>query len=115
MGYKLGLLLSSVFMMMVLLMAGDLFCISLIHSSLDSLSLTIAYRISYEGYISEETNKLAKEAGATLVVPASSSFRIGDVLEFSLNKSYKPLIISKNTIEMSLKRTTVVGYYESNI
>lgn len=115
MGYKLGLLLSSVFMMMVLLLAGDLFCVSLIHSSLDSLSLTIAYRISYEGYVSTETNKLVEEAGASLAIPSSSSFRIGDVLEFSLTKSYKPLIISKNAIEICLKRTTVVGYYESYV
>ncbi|HAS56460.1 MAG TPA: hypothetical protein DEF61_03490 [Firmicutes bacterium] len=111
MGYKLGLLLSSVFMMMVLLFGGDLFCISSIHSSLDSLSLIVSYRIGIDGYISDKTKKLVSDAGVSLIAYSSNIPRLGDVLEYSLYKEYKPLILSKNTIDISVKRSAIVGYY----
>ena len=111
MGYKLGLLLSSVFMMMVLLFGGDLFCITTIRSSLDSLSLIVSYRIGIDGYVSDKTKNLVKESGASLIVYSSNIPRLGDTLEYGLFKEYKPLVISKNTIDISIKRSAIVGYY----
>ena len=60
MSYKLGLLLSIVFLMGVMFLAGDLINVSIIKNSLDSLALTVSYRISYDGMLTQDTRALIR-------------------------------------------------------
>lgn len=112
MSYKLGLMLSLVFLMSVFLMAGDMFCVSAIHNDLDSIALTVSYLVSRDGYVSDATRQFVEDSGADLTLPSESP-RIGDIYSFEVSKSYTPIIISREAIVITVKRTTVVGYYQN--
>ena len=112
MSYKLGLLLSLVFLMAVFLFSGDMLCISAIRSDLDSIALTLSYRISLDGRVSEETKQWVKDCGANLSLPLQSP-RIGDTYSFQVYKDYQPIIISSEAMRITVKRSTIVGYYQS--
>lgn len=113
MAYKLSLMLSFLFLMFVFLTAGDLVCVSHINSGLNNLAVTIGYRIAKEGQISEQTETLVSDYGASIRLPYAASFRIGESVTFVLSKEYKPLIMSKNTMVISVKHVAIVGYYDS--
>ena len=113
MASKLGILLSSVFMIFVLLTVGDLMCISTIRSGLDALSVTIGYRIAKDGYYSDEARKIIVKYGATYKPITKSAPRVGDTYEFALSKDYTPLFMSKNTMVITVTHATVVGFYDS--
>ena len=66
MAYKLGLMLSMVFLMAVMLLGGDIIAVSSIHSSLDALALVVSRNIGKEGCVSENTLFLVQEHQATL-------------------------------------------------
>ena len=112
MSYKLGLLLSLVFLVVVFLFAGDMLCISAIRSDLDSIALTVSYRISMDGKVSDETKKWVDQCGAKLTLPYLAP-RIGDIYSFEVSREYKPIIISSKAMTITVKRSTIVGYYET--
>ncbi len=112
MSYKLGLLLSLIFLVVVFLFAGDMLCISAIRSDLDSIALTVSYRISMDGKVTDATRKWIDQCGATLKVPYQAP-RIGDIYTFELSRAYKPIIISSEAMTITVKRSTIVGYYET--
>ena len=112
MSYKLGLLLSLVFLVVVFLFAGDMLCISAVRSDLDSIALTVSYRISMDGKVSEYTKKWVDECGATLTLPYLTP-RIGDIYTFEVSRKYQPIIISSEAMTITVKRSTIVGYYET--
>ena len=112
MSYKLGLLLSLVFLVVVFLFAGDMLCISAIRSDLDSIALTVSYRVSMDGKVSDETRKWVYENGATITIPYYAP-RIGDIYTFEVSRQYKPIIISSEAMTITVKRSTIVGYYET--
>ena len=113
MSYKLGLILSLAFMMAVLLLSGDLMNVSIIHNSLNALGLTVSYRIAMDGRLSADTKSLIEEYGATIVFPLgeATSFRIGDTVDYYLEKTYDPFVLRKEPMRISVRRSTVVGYY----
>ncbi len=113
MAYKLGLLLSFVFMMSVMLFAGDLLCVSQIHSALDSIALTVSYRVAKEGMVSDETKDFVRNSGAEFIPVTSGTPSLGETYEFIIAKRYKPIIMSKNETVISVKRSTVIGFYDS--
>ena len=114
MAYKLELLLSSVFMMAVLLLSGDLINIHIIKSSLDALGTTVGYRISREGMISEGTLQLVELNGASFALAdgQKTSFAIGDTVIYRVSRDYYPFIIKKETMHLGVWRSAVVGYYK---
>ena len=112
MSYKLGLILSMVFVVMFLLLGGDMMCLSAAYSYLDSHSISIGYLIAKSGrvddeYISylEETYKVNFES----ISPTEPS--IGDVVEYTIYRFYNPLILSNHQVKLTASRTTVIGYY----
>ncbi|MCR5079087.1 MAG: hypothetical protein K6B65_04125 [Bacilli bacterium] len=113
MASKLGLLLSSVFMIFVMLTVGDLMCLSTIRSGLDSLAVTVGYRLAKDGYYSPSTETLITKYGATFKAITKSAPRVGDTYEFALSKEYKPLFMSKNTMVITVTHATIVGFYDS--
>ncbi|MCR5348154.1 MAG: hypothetical protein K6E59_00900 [Bacilli bacterium] len=115
MSYKLGLLLSIVFMMSVLLFSGDLINVGIIKNSLNSLALTVSYRIAKDGAVLGDTRTLVESYGAELTFEEGwrESFRIGDTVTFYLKKEYTPFVLRKGTMPLSVRRSAVIGYYKN--
>lgn len=113
MSYKLGLILSIAFMMAVLLLSGDLLNVTVIHNSLNALGLTVSYRLSMDGRLTDETKNLVAEYGASIVLPQGEAtpWRIGDTVEYYLVKTYDPFVIRKDAMRISVRRSAVIGYY----
>ena len=111
MAYKLGLMLSMVFLMSVMLLGGDIIAVSSIHSSLDALALVVARGIGQEGYVSEATEALLEEHRVDLKYQESHFPALGETLTFTLARLYSSLVISKDAMVISVKRTAIVGYY----
>ncbi len=111
MAYKLGLMLSMVFLISVMLLGGDIIAVSSIHSSLDALSLVISRNIGKDGYVSSLSESLAKEHGAVLVYESGRVPAVGESLTFLLQKEYATMVLSKDPLVISVKRTAIVGYY----
>lgn len=112
MSYKLGLILSMIFVVMFLLLGGDMMCLSAAYSYLDSHSISIGYLIAKSGrvddeYLSylEETYKVQFEK----ISPTKPS--IGDVVEYTIYRYYHPLIMANHDVKLTASRTTVIGYY----
>ena len=112
MSYKLGLLLSVVYMISTLLLGGDIFCLIAIHNNLDAIALTVSYRISIEGYVSQSTLDWIHNEGADYYAVTTNTPRIGDTFVFEIYKDYEPIIIKKSTMRIAVRRSTVVGFYE---
>ena len=112
MSYKLALILSVPFLMMMFLFMGDLMNISILKSHLDSLAVTISYRISYEGRLSDGTKELASSTGVNVNVQGDETPKIGDTVIFVLEKEYQPLIMVNGPMTLRLTRSAVVGYYD---
>jgi hypothetical protein len=112
MAYKLGLLLSMLFIVQVIVYSGDISCISLIRSELDAVALTAGYEISMQGAITSGiVSFVAKEARAEIVMVNDSVPSFGEVLVFEVSRLYDPLIISDSTMTISVRRSAVIGYY----
>jgi len=112
MSYKLALIISAPFLMMVLLFLGDLVNVSVVKTELDALAVTVSYRIAYEGRVSSGTEHLVNEVGATLSYDEAITPKIGDTVVFTLNKEYTPFIMANNPLAVKVTRTAVVGYYD---
>lgn len=114
MSYKLGLLLSIAFLMSVLLFSGDLVNVGIIKNSLNALALTVSYRIASDGAVSGETKSLIASYGASFRLEDGEreAFRIGDTVTYYLSKEYEPFVLRKGTMELSVRRSAVIGYYQ---
>lgn len=110
MSYKLGLLLSMLFLMSVLLLSGDLVCISANLSELDSIALTAAYQISINGRIDETTIAFVEKQNASIKSLSGDTLSLGSTMVFRVYREYQPLIISKDTMTLNVQRSTVVGF-----
>ena len=112
MSYKIGLILSMVFVVAFLLLGGDMLCLSAAYSELDSNSITIGYLIAKSGRVdSEYLEYLEGSFNVSFLSVSPSSPHQGEVVEFTIYKMYDPLIISTNEVRLTASRTTVVGYY----
>ncbi|MBQ9457990.1 MAG: hypothetical protein IJU64_05795 [Bacilli bacterium] len=112
MSYKLALILSTPFLMMVLLLLGDIADITLVKSGLDSLATVVGYRIAYGGRLDANTEAMIADYGATIVLLDEETPRIGDTVAFRLYKEYDPFIVSSSPLQITVTRSTVVGYYD---
>ncbi len=113
MAYKMGMLLSLLFLFTVMLFAGDLLCVSMIHSTLDSIALTAGQRIAKEGRLSASIVSFVELEGAKIECLENCSPAIGDTMRFRVYKDFSSLVLSKQTMRITVTRSVVVGYIES--
>ena len=113
MSYKLAMLLSTVFLVSVFLLGGDLCLINATYQTLDAMSLTVNQRISREGQISQDTLSFVENNGANFVSVTSGTPAIGETYVYRLEKEYQPLVIKKSTMKISVTRSCVVGFYKN--
>lgn len=112
MSYKVGLVLSMVFVSLCFLFGADLISIQSIYSTLDAKATTISYRISKAGVIDTPFKRnIAQTYGVGFICPSVSSTYFGEEITFTITTMYKPLVISQRKMTISVTRTTVVGYY----
>lgn len=112
MSYKLGLLLSCLYMMATLLVGGDIYCLIAVRNNLDAIALTVAYRISIDGRVSDETIAFVENEGAKFQAHTASVPPIGGTYVFEIYKEYEPIVIQRSTMHVGVRRSTVVGFYE---
>lgn len=112
MSSKLGLIISMVFFMMFYTLSVDVICIQYFYSDLDTKSVAIGYDISHTYEIDEEyIASLEEKYHVTIsdISPLEPDF--GDMVSYTLTRSYKPIIVSRNEIQIKVRRETVCGYY----
>ena len=113
MSYNIGLMLSLVYMISILLLGGDVYCLTSIRNNLDAIALTVSYRISLEGRLSDSTVSLVESEGAFIRDLTHYTPPIGGTLIFEVYKEYEPLVIGKSAMEIVVRRTAVVGFYQT--
>ena len=111
MSSKLGLLLSTVFLMAVFLMGADLTLLNATFQQVDGIAMVVAHRISMDGGLQAATVEYVKSQGATFTAITEGAPAIGDTYTFAVERSYAPLILKKSPIEIRVTRSCVVGFY----
>ena len=112
MSYKISFILSMVFVCMFFLFSGDMISLQFIYSDLDAKSVTISYLISDHGMLDEQFINYIENKYDIDFVSADNLYPLfGDEVTYVIAKHYKPLIMSKEEMEISIKRTTIIGYY----
>lgn len=112
MSYKISFILSMIFVVMFFLFAGDMISLQFIYSDLDAKSVTISYLISEHGSLeSDFIDAIERKYDIEFVTADNYSPLFGDEVTYVIAKQYKPLVMSKEKMTVSVKRTTVIGYY----
>ncbi len=112
MGSKISFLLSLLFVAFIFLMLGDVIAIQFIYTNLDAVSVNAGYLISKEGRITEEVIRLVEnQANAYIEAGESSTPLYGSIYEFKIYRPYDPLFISEETINITIVRSVIIGYY----
>lgn len=112
MAYKLGFLLSLIFIVQIFILAGDLLAIQAIYTNLDAVSVTAGQIISVKGGITQEVIALVeREAQATITALGDNAPLFGSEFEYKIARNYSPSILSSGDIEVAIKRSVVIGYY----
>ncbi len=112
MSYKLGLMLSFVFLMSVFLLGGDVVCVLAIHSELDALALTVARRLESDGTLTQATVDFVESRGAFVHLLGSGQPALGEPISFEVYRFYQSFVMSKETMAITVTRTAIVGYYQ---
>lgn len=101
-----------VFVALFFMFAGDMICLQFIYSDLDAKSVTISYLISENGTIDKRfIRRIEQKYKIYFVSIDNLNPLFGDEVTYVIAKDYQPLMMSKDTMTVSVKRTTVIGYY----
>lgn len=112
MSYKLGFILSLLFVVELFLLAGDLFTGQMVYTNLDAASVVAGNVISSKGGITEEVRQYIEETtGGYIVAITQGTPRFGDIFEYKVAKSINPMIVFSEAREISVIRGVVIGYY----
>lgn len=112
MSYKISFILSMVFVAMFFLFSGDMISLQFLYSDLDAKSVTISYLISDHGMLDGDFISYIENKYNVDFVSADNYYPLfGDEVTYVLATDYKPLIMSKENMRVSIQRTTVIGYY----
>ena len=112
MSYKISFILSMVFVCMFFLFSGDMISLQFIYSDLDAKSVTISYLISDHGALDENfINYIENKYDVDFVYADNYAPLFGDEVTYIIAKEYKPLMMSKDIMTVSIQRTTIIGYY----
>ena len=112
MSYKISFILSMIFVCMFFLFSGDMISLQFIYSDLDAKSVTISYLISDHGSLDENfINYIENKYDIDFVYADNYAPLFGDEVTYVIAKEYKPLMMSKDIMTISISRTTIIGYY----
>ena len=112
MSYKIGLILSMIFVALFFLFGADLLSIESIYSSLDSKANNISYLISRTGVIDNDfINYVETTFSVDFDCPKNNSPAFGDKIIYKISVTYHPLVISKHEMTIGIQRMTIIGFY----
>ena len=112
MSYKIGFILSMVFVITFFLFASDMVSIQFIYTDLDAKSVTISQLISIRGNIDNNFISYLEDKYQIDFVSADNySPLFGDEVTYVIAKEYKPIIMGEKVMNIAISRTTVIGYY----
>ena len=112
MSSKISLILSMVFVVMFFLFAGDMISLQFAYSNLDATSVTISHLIG-ESYVVDNAfiSQVEAKYNITFILLSEIDPHFGDVVDYIIRSEYKSIVISDHSIPLSIKRSSVVGYY----
>ena len=112
MAYKLGLILSMLFLVQLFVFTGDLMSIQIIYTNLDAVSVVAGNLISSRGGIDDEiVNLVYNETGGTIVAVGDETPMFGAIYEYKISREFSPWVMSSEPMEISVVRSVVIGYY----
>ena len=112
MSSKLGLILSMIFVTLFFAMGLDLVCVQVIYNDLDAKSVAISYQISQYGTINNEIKAaIENKYKVTFTCVDNCSPKFGDIVTYQIAKDYRPIIIQKELMTISVERSAIIGYY----
>ena len=112
MSYKIGLLLSMVFVALFFLFSADLISIQSVYSTLDAKSSNISYLISRNGIIDQDfIDYIEYNYAVAFDCPINLAPTFGEEITYSISTEYQPMVIDKSTMTITIYRMTVVGFY----
>ena len=112
MSSKVSLILSMIFVVMFFLFAADMISLQFAYSNLDATSITISHLISENLSVNQQlVNDIETKFNVDFTLLNEEEPLFGDVVNFVISKEYQSIIISNNTMLLSVKRSSVLGYY----
>ncbi len=112
MSYKIGLILSMIFVALFFTFGADLISLQSAYSALDAKANNISYIISRNGVIDDDfIYYIETTFSVDFNCQKNLSPTFGEKITFTVTTVYKPLIISKQEMHLSVKRMTIVGFY----
>lgn len=112
MSSKIGLVLSFVFVAMFFLLGVDLLTLQFALSDLDAKSINISYLINKHATINDELiTHIEQTYGVEFECLNNETPVYGDVLDYTISQTFKPIIISKEEMKLTIKRYVIIGYY----
>lgn len=112
MSYKIGLLLSMIFVALFFLFSADLISLQSAYSMLDAKANNISYIISRNGAI--DTNfmyYIENTFNVEFICEPNPAPEFGEKIYYEITTTYRPLIIGKEEMTLSVKRMTIIGFY----
>ena len=112
MSSKVSLILSMIFVVMFFLFAADMISLQFAYSNLDATSITISHLISENLSVNQQlVDDIETKFNVDFTLLNEEEPLFGDVVDFVISKEYQSIIISNNTMLLSVKRSSVLGYY----
>lgn len=112
MSYKVGLILSMVFVALFFLFGADLITLESVYSSLDAKANNISYLISRNGVIDNDfINYVETVFLVDFECPKNISPTFGEKVIYKISTTYRPFVISKSEMTIAIERMTIIGFY----
>ena len=112
MSYKIGLLLSMIFVALFFLFGADLISLQSAYSSLDAKANNISYLISRNGVIDNDfINYIEETFYVDFECDTNFNPTFGEKIIYTITTQYNPLVISNEEMTLSITRMTIVGFY----
>ncbi|MDY0345716.1 MAG: hypothetical protein WCX85_04700 [Bacilli bacterium] len=112
MGSSIGVILSFIFVINMFLFGSDIINLQLVYANLDAVAMTAGHLIVESGGITEDVASFVEnEANATIYCINNCTPRFGDTYIYIVTTLYEPIAMSNEPMELSIRRSVVIGYY----
>ena len=112
MSSKIGLILSTLFFALFFFLSVDVLSIQYFYSDLDAKSISIGYEISKRMEIDRDfIVSLEEKYHITISDISPEEPEFGDMVTYTLSRTYQPIVVSREAMEIKVKRSIVIGYY----
>ena len=112
MSYKIGLLLSMIFVALFFVFGADLISLQSAYSMLDAKANNISYIISRNGVIDTDFMYYIETTfNVEFICDINPAPEFGEKIFYEIKTTYSPLIISDEEMTLSVKRMIIIGFY----